>query len=236
MRIGINQPYFFPYIGHFSLIKNTEKFILLDEAQFLKQGWMHRNRILAAENGWRYIRVSLAKYSQKDKIKDIRISSNDDWRGEIFKYLEYYKKKAPYYDDTIATVKEALNIETDNLAKLNENILKTVCEYIGFTPEIRIFSEMDLEIEEPAAPDEWPLNICKSLGNVDEYWNPEGGAEFYDRSKFLDAGIKINFLKINLKEYPQIKTEFEPGLSIIDVMMFNSPNKISHMLDDFVLL
>lgn len=236
MRIGINQPYFFPYLGHFSIIKNTDCFILLDTAQFVKQSWMIRNRVLTPEGGWEYIRVPVASHSQKDMIKDVKIDNSKDWRNKLIRYLEHYKKKAPYYTETVETVTTALDIETDSIAKLNQNILKTICGYLGINRDISIFSELGLEIEKPMAPDEWPLNICKAIGNVDEYWNPEGGAEFYDKTKFTDAGIKIAFLKINLKEYPQAGGEFIPGLSIIDVMMFNKPTEIDKMLDDYILL
>ncbi len=236
MRIGINQPYFFPYLGYFSLIKHTDRFILLDMVQFTKQGWIQRNRILMPGGGWRYIRIPLRKYSQKDIIKDVRINNSEDWRSEIFKHLGYYSKRAPYFNETVKVVENALDISTDSVAKLNENILKTVCAYLGFPRDISIFSEMDLQIEKPEAPDEWPLNICKSLGDVDEYLNLEGGVKFYSKDKFRNAGINIGFIKTNLREYPQMESFFEPGLSIIDVMMFNDPENICRMLDDFIIL
>lgn len=236
MRVAINQPYFFPYLGYFSLIKHTNRFLLVDEVQFIKQGWIERNRILMPEGGWRYIRVPLLKHAQKDIIKDIRINNQQDWRPEIFKHLGYYKNKAPYYKETILAVEKALDVKTDSITKLNEHILKTVCGYLGLYPDISILSEMNLWIQKPEAPDEWPLHICKSLGNIDEYWNPEGGAEFYDRSKFEEADIGIRFLKIDLAEYPQIGPAFVPGLSIIDVMMFNEPEQINKMIDRFTLI
>ena len=37
------QPYFLPYLGYFSLIKHTDKFILLDTVQFIRHGWIERN-------------------------------------------------------------------------------------------------------------------------------------------------------------------------------------------------
>ena len=101
---------------------------------------------------------------------------------------------------------------------------------------VDILSEMHLSIGDVKAPDEWALNICKALGNVGEYWNPEGGLEFYDRSKYYKAGIDIKFLSMSIPKYPQRRPEFEAGLSIVDVMMFNKPEKINAMLDDYVLL
>ena len=100
---------------------------------------------------------------------------------------------------------------------------------------VDIFSEMHLSIGDVKEPDEWALNICKALGNVSEYWNPEGGLSFYDRSKYYKAGIEIKFLSMNIQKYSQERPEFEAGLSIVDVMMFNKPEKINEMLDDYML-
>lgn len=236
MKLGIMQPYFLPYLGYFSLIKQTDKFILFDSVQFIKHGWIERNRILKPQSGWQYIAVPLIKHSHDTKIKDVRIKNALDWRNTIFSQLEHYKRRAPFYQDTIDILKIALDIDTENIVKLNEHVLKIICDYIGIKFNVNIFSEMDLQIDEVNTPDEWALNICKALGNVDEYWNPEGGLEFFDRKKYERAGININFLKMNLPRYVQGRPEFEAGLSIIDVMMFNEPNKINEMLNNFELL
>jgi hypothetical protein len=236
MRVGIMQPYFLPYIGYFSLIKQTHRFILLDTVQFIKHGWIERNRVLKPNNGWQYIAVPLVKHSRDTKIQEIRINNNLDWRDTIFRQLEHYKKRAFFYKETIDVLKIALNIETESIVKLNEHILKTICKYINIDINIDIFSEMSLDIENPNSPDEWALNICKSIGNVNEYWNPEGGLKFFNRNKYKNDGIDIKFLKMNLQMYSQKRFDFEAGLSIVDVMMFNGPEKINKMLDDYILL
>ena len=233
MKLGIMQPYFFPYIGYISLIKNTDEFILFDTVQFIKHGWIERNRILKPGGEWQYIAVPLVKHSIDTKIMDIKIRNNEDWKNKIISQLSDYKKRAPYYNETMEVVREALNIETDNITILNKHILEVVCKYLGFNPIIKIFSEMDLQIEEATAPDEWALNICKALGNVDEYWNPPGGIEFFDKSKYDKAGIKLLFQSVNIVPYVQRIGYFEPGLSIIDVMMFNTKEEINAMLDNY---
>lgn len=242
MKIGIMQPYFFPYIGYFSLIKHTNRFILFDTVQFIKHGWIDRNRILKQQNGrvsdyqWQYISVPLIKYSRNTKIIDIKIKDSINWRKRIFNQLEHYKNKAPFYNETIKVVKKALDIQTNSIVKLNENILKVICEYLNIELRIDIFSEMNLEIDKANAPDEWALNICKAIGGVSEYWNPEGGIGFFDKNKYIIEGIGIKFLKVKITSYPQKREHFEDGLSIIDVMMFNTPEQINKMLDEYIIL
>lgn len=236
MKLGIMQPYFLPYLGYLSLIKHTDKFILFDTVQFINRGWIERNRILKPSSGWQYISVPLTKHSRETKIKDIIINNNFDWRDRILRQLEHYKKRAPFYETTIGVLKDALDIDTESIVELNEHVLKVICSCIGIEFKVETFSRMNLKIEEVNAPDEWALNICKALGNVEEYWNSEGGLEFFDCTKYEKANIKIKFLKMNLQRYPQRRPEFEPGLSIIDVMMFNSVEDINKMLDDYELV
>ena len=46
-KIAIMQPYFFPYIGYFQLINSVDEFIIYDNIQYTKGGWINRNQILA---------------------------------------------------------------------------------------------------------------------------------------------------------------------------------------------
>jgi hypothetical protein len=235
MKLGIMQPYFFPYLGYFSLIKHTDQFILFDPVQFIRHGWIERNKILKMQNGWQYVSVPLVKHSRDTKIKNIEINNTNNWRNTILSKLEIYKRRAPYYKDTLELIYSALDIDTDSIVTLNKHSLETICDYIGIDCQVSVFSEMELILDEVKAPDEWALNICKAMG-AKEYWNPIGGLEFMNRQKYEDHGIKIDFMQINFTKYPQKRPEFEPSLSIIDVLMFNEPSQINNMLDDFVLL
>ena len=38
MKLGIMQPYFFPYIGYFQLINAVDKFVIYNDINFIKQG------------------------------------------------------------------------------------------------------------------------------------------------------------------------------------------------------
>ena len=236
MKVGIMQPYFFPYLGYFSLIKNTDKFILLDKVQFIRHGWIERNRILKPGNGWQYISVPLEKHSLKTNIVDIKIKNTIDWRAKIERQLEHYKKIAPNYQQVKKIFRDCVSIDTSSITELNQHALCGISNYLGIQTPIKIFSEMNLSIEQATKPDEWALNICKALGDVDEYWNPEGGVEFFDSMKYLNNNIRIKFLHMDLQPYSQGSINFEPGLSIIDVLMFCSIKETNLLLDNFKLV
>ncbi|MDD2540693.1 MAG: WbqC family protein [Desulfuromonadaceae bacterium] len=233
MKIAIMQPYFFPYLGYYSLIKKTDRFVLFDTVQFIKHGWIERNRILKPAEGWQYVAAPLEKSPITTIIKEMKINNKDYWKGKLFRQLEHYKKKSPFYKETMSVVENALDIETDSIVKLNASILEITCEYIGIQLNMDIFSEMNLSIDLVTHPGEWALNITKSLDGS-EYINPVGGVEIFRKEQFEAAGIALNFMGNNLSPYSQRRGVgvFEAGLSIIDVMMFNDPEQICKLIDD----
>jgi hypothetical protein len=235
MKLAIMQPYFFPYLGYFGLIKHSDRFIICDVVQFMRHWWIERNRILKHPEGWQYIHVPLVKHSYKATIKEVKIRIEEPWQDKIFQLLIHYKNKSPCYKEVIGFLENAFSFKTDSITELSAHLLAETCRYIGIPFCRAIFSEMNIAIEKASAPDEWAINICKALA-ADTYINPPGGMDFYDRSKYVQADIKLQFLKVNLRPYKQWGEHFEEALSIIDVMMFNKPQEIQAMLDDYQIL
>ena len=235
LRLGIMQPYFFPYVGYFSLIKHSDLFILFDTAQYIRHGWIERNRMLKQSGEWQYIAVPLVKHSRETPISDVLIDNDVAWQDKIIAQLSHYKKNTPHYWDVIRLLKEVFDEKYKDITHLDKACLEAVCRYLGINTPIKIYSEMDIEVEDATAPDEWALNICKAIPGTTEYWNPPGGVEFFDREKYKKAGIDIKFQTMELPIYKQKEYEFVPGLSILDVMMFNGVEQINKMLDLYTL-
>ena len=131
----------------------------------------------------------MEKHHSKTAIKDVKIKNSVDWQKKIFAQLDHYKKKARYYSQVMALLEVVFSLQTDSIVKLDAFALEKIFEYLDIPFKYSIFSEMDLKIEEPQAPDEWALNISKALG-ADEYINLPGGENFFDRNKYEKEGIK----------------------------------------------
>lgn len=235
MKLAGMQPYFFPYLGYFALIKHSDIFIIADNVQYIDSGWIRRNRILKPKGGWQYLGVPIVKCSHKTSINEVRIKDDEPWRDRIFRQLEHYRKKAPYYKEVIRLLERAFTADTDSISDLNVHLLVETCQYIRIPFNVDVFSQLTVAVERATAPDEWALNTCKALG-ADTYINPPGGIEIYDRNKYLQSGVDLEFLQVNLQPYDQRNNTFEAGLSILDVMMFNTPQQIQAMLDDYEML
>ena len=235
MKLAIMQPYFCPYLGYFSLIKYADHFVLLDEVQFIRHGWIERNRIINHGGGSMYIKVPIVKSRRETLIKNISIKDKDNWREKIYSQVGIYRRRAPYYWKILELLKEGFSLNTSNITELNAHLLSVICRYLGFEFKYSIFSNMGIDIETMVtAPDEWALCISKEF-SADIYVNPAGGQSIFDRSKYDRCGIEIEFLEMQQTSYNQRNKEFQPWLSIIDVMMFNSSPQVNLMLDRFEL-
>ncbi len=238
MKIAIMQPYFFPYIGYFQLINAVDKWIVFDDVQYIKHGWINRNRILSPnlEKIWQYIVVPVKKFDQKDLITNIRINNREDWQKKILGQLTYYKKiRAPYYDIVTDLLDLIFEEAFESLVELNSNSLKAICNYLGIVFNFNISSELNLNYNNVIYAGDWAFEISKQL-NANAYINPIGGMKIFDLKKFNDAGININFLRSIKIEYKQSNRSFVSNLSILDVMMFNPKEKINEMLNEYELI
>lgn len=232
MKLAIMQPYFFPYIGYFSLMDYADEFILFDTAQYDRKGWMNRNRVLKPDEGWQYIRAGVVKPAFRATIRDVELSRNDDWRKTLVRQLEHYKGTAPNFAETITLVEASLAKPAATLVELNKHTLEAVRDYLGIDCPIRVFSEMAFTIGTVEHPGQWALRISEAAG-ADEYINPPGGKDIFDAQDFKEAGIRLSFLANRLPEYDQHRDCFENGLSIIDILMFCGADEIQNMLCDF---
>lgn len=235
MKVGIMQPYVFPYIGYFQLINYVDKWVIFDNIQYISKGWANRNRIVHpdAKKEWQYFTVPIKKHSRETKINKIEINDNFEWRCEFLRKLEgVYKKKAPYYRETINFVEECIEFRTSSLSKWVEHTLKYTCDYLDISFDYLVFSMMNTGLNEVAHAGQWALEISDSIGAT-EYVNPSGGYSIFNESEFQSRNIKLRFLKTRLSPYIQRRGYFVPGLSIVDVLMWNDKEYIVSMLDDY---
>ena len=229
MRLGIMQPYFFPYLGYCQLLANVDKYVVYDDVTYIKGGWINRNNFLI--NGQKnLLTMRLEKASSYTLIKDIAIK--DDF-VKFLKTIEMGYKKAPFFEDIFRLLKDICQCPDKKLGQFLFNSHIKICEYLGIDTELILSSSFEKHTELKGK--DKVISICKQLG-ADEYINAIGGQELYDKKEFAENGIRLNFIQANLREYRQLKNEFVAGLSIIDIMMFNSKEEINEMLNDFKLV
>lgn len=223
MKLAIMQPYAFPYIGYFQLINAVDAFVVYDNIQFSKKGWINRNRILS--NGKdEYFTFPLKKGSDYLNVDERKLADNfPAERVKLLRKLTELYKKAPNFDAVFYLLQNTINVEETNLFNFIHNSLLCVCEYLSIHTRFIVSSSINIDHELKAQ--DKVISICKAL-NATEYLNPIGGVDLYSKPVFEQNDIELKFIQSTLIKYPQFKNEFVPWLSIIDVMMFNSKERI----------
>ena len=227
MRVGVMQPYFFPYLGHFALIANVDSWIVFDVTQYTPKSWISRNRVLHPKAGTMWVNVPLRNSSIGIKIHEAEILDISAAARATAGKLSHYRRKAPYYEQVEDIVKETFSSSTSSvsLVQLNVRGLDLVCQYLGLPFKREICSQMNLPLPAGMGPGDWAPEICRLVGAT-SYLNPAGGKSLFDLRDFHDKGISASFLSMSEFKYKTGPFEFVPDLSIIDVLMWNSPEAV----------
>ncbi|GIT98076.1 WbqC family protein [Sulfurovum sp. TSL1] len=229
MTLGCNQPYFFPYIGSWQLINIVDIYVISDSMQYIKQGYINRNNILINQNRHLFTLEVLGVH-RRSLINEVKVGRN---ARKILKSIFRAYRKAPYFKEVYPLLEEILLHDEKNLAKYVGYSIERVAQYLDIDTKMIYLS--DLQRETALKGEDRVIEICKRL-NADCYINSIGGQGLYTKENFLKEGIELNFIKTEDIEYRQFNNEFVPNLSIIDIMMFNSKEKIQEMLNRYELI
>jgi hypothetical protein len=232
MKLAIMQPYFFPYIGYFQLINMIDKFVIYDNIQYTKKGWINRNRFLV--NGRdSFFSIDLKKDSDYLNICDRKLAVSFNRKRLINKLRGAYCK-APFYNNIFPVVKNIINYNTDRLFDYILYSLEMICNLLSIDFNKVIISS-SIEINHTLKSEDKILAIGDKL-NAQQYINPIGGIDLYNEDSFTNVGLELRFLKSNMISYTQFRNEFVPCLSIIDVLMFNSLKEVKEMLNNYEII
>jgi hypothetical protein len=232
MQVGIMQPYFLPYIGYFQLIANCEKFVVYDDIEYTKRGWINRNRILAAGSA-RTITLPLRRDSDYRDVRDREIAPDFDAKDMLALLQESYRR-APFWGNYQELLESILHCPSRNLFDYVANAIMRIMECLDIRTEVVVSSS--LGIDRALRGEERVLATCAALGAT-EYVNPIGGLDLYSASAFADRGMDLSFLRSRLTPYAQFSFPYVEALSIVDTMMFVAPDELdSRVRSDYEIV
>jgi hypothetical protein len=226
MKLAIMQPYLFPYIGYFQLVAAVDKFVFYDDVNFIKNGWINRNRMLLGDQV-RYLTVPLAGASPMLKINDVLIQPRERWLRKLLESIRHAYAKAPQYPRISELIEQILTAPFDHISLLASHTVTEICRYLEIDTEFVASSTGYGNAQLKGT--HRVVDICaKEQALI--YVNLPGGRALYDGEAFSARGVELAFIEPNLCPYSQFDDVFHPALSILDVLMFNSKDLIRDML------
>lgn len=228
MKLAIMQPYLFPYLGYFKLIRAVDAFVVYDDVNYIKAGWINRNYILA--NGERQlITLPLQGASQNKLINQVEVGGPH----KILQSLRHCYSNAPHFNTVYPILEDILAQTEMNLARFLDYQLRRLCDYLGLCPQWHISSALAKDNE--LRGQDKILSICEKLGAT-HYINVSGGKALYDQPSFTARGLQLSFIQPRAVSYRQFGLDFVPSLSIIDVMMLNGREQCTKLLEEYDLV
>ena len=231
MTIAIMQPYFLPYIGYWQLMAAVDQFVIYDNIQYTKKGWINRNRFLRHGEAATF---SLPLKKGSDYLDIVERSVADDFAPKTLlnPFAEAYRK-APRFSEVFPVVESIVSAAPRNLFEYLRHSIAAVAGQLELRTPLLVSSTIG--IDHTLASQSKVLAICEALG-ADRYINSIGGQALYAKDTFAARGVELAFMRTHVREYPQFGQPFVPALSILDVMMFNSTDAIHRMLGDYELV
>lgn len=247
MRVAIMQPYFFPYLGYFQLINAVDLFLLYDDVQYMKGGWINRNRIL--QNGapaWfsmpvrhAHFKLPISARTYCDPIKN---------GSALLSTLHTAYRKAPYFRCGIQLAEAILACGNESVVGYNHAALLKICAYIGIRTQIELTSNAKTDqTDQTLSAEDRVLKLCRYTNSA-QYINAAGGRNLYSSQLFSANNIELSFIEMDhtikycqsmtismAKDFSQTPA-FIPNLSIIDLIMFNSQFDIFELSQKYAIV
>lgn len=226
MKVAIMQPYFFPYLGYWQMLNAVDKFVLYDDVNFIKGGWINRNNMLM--NGVTHLfTLPLLESSPNKLINEIKVTNNLKIKAKLLRSFEESYSKAPFKDRIIPLLSEIIMQKEERLHLFLYYQFEKISNYLEINTKMILSSH--IEKANNLHGQDRVIDICKRLETT-QYINAIGGQSLYNKDDFKKNGIRLNFIKMNEVKYKQFNNEFVPNLSFIDVLMFNNRNSVAQML------
>ena len=211
--IAIHQPNYIPWLGYFYKIYQAQTFVFLDNVQYSNKG-MHDYHYLKTPQGSFRIKIPV-KYSFGDKIQDVLLNSQINWRENHLKQIDSNYKKTPFFSAVFADIVELMKIKTESLSELNAEIIKFICGKFGIETKFVFSSELEITYNEK---NDRIIAICKSL-NANVYYSGTGAAAYQNADTFSQNGVELRYSNFKPFEYNQLWGPFQSNVSIIDYLM-----------------
>jgi hypothetical protein len=222
-KLAVMQPYLFPYLGYFQLVHAVDEFIFLNDVTFIKGGYINRNSILVNGRAHRFALPVRDISSYRPICEHYYLDASQ----EFLELLRHAYRRAPRFQLVYDLVRGVLAGVDQSVAALNAESVMACFRYLGVEKSFEFSSRLDPEPSLAGA--DRVIDLCVNR-RASAYVNAAGGRALYDPQRFAANGLSLGFIESRFPEYRQKAPGFVPGLSMIDVLMWNSPEEVVDML------
>lgn len=213
-KIFIHQPDFIPWIGFFQKLKKSSIYVILDDVQYIRRGWINRDQILL-DNKLKWVTVPVySKGNYRELIKNIKINYETKWIEKILKTFEYNYSSYPYYNLHISSLTKIFQKKHEYLIDLNLDLIKYVMNHYNIKTKLVLSSKLNTK----GLKSQKILNILLNLGS-NFYITGFGSKNYLDEGLFKKNKIEIEYFDFeNIDFEDNLMNNNLKNVSILELM------------------
>lgn len=225
MKVGIIQPSYIPWRGYFDFIDSVDLFIFYDDVQYSKQSWRNRNRI-KTHTGVSWLTVPVYD-PHMALIKDVQINNTVNWRDKQLKTMEYAYSDAPYFQNYFPEFSEILKQHENCLCALDIRLTTWLMEKLEIKTTVMLASELDAK----GSRTDRLVDVLTKV-KADSYLSGPSASAYLDIPLLRSYGIDVEYKSYDYKPYPQLYGEFEPAVSVLDLLFNTGPKARDFLISE----
>ena len=213
MRVAVLQPTYLPWMGYFGMIDLADIFVFYDDVQFSAQSWQQRNRIKSASGQSIWLSVNVIRdFGQAiNKVQ----TKESNWKKKHWMSIFQSYAKAPHFKQYQNDLENIYSREWKLLCDLNIFIIRKFSELFGVRiPQFKRSSDLS---NTPGRKTDRLLQVLEQL-EADTYIANPGSKDYLEIDKFKEQGVKVYWFEFLHPTYPQIRGEFIPYMSALDLL------------------
>jgi len=230
--VASHQPHWNPYLGYIAKMKYADTFVFSDDVQFIKNGFVHRNKIRSRQNadGWRWLTIPVS-YHSNSLIKDVKLASGMDVMGKLLNLITEEYRRAPNFPQVYTLMQHLARetVHTDSFTFFAYLSLAFFGYAMSIIPSVRLASSLNYDAK-PGDKNGRLIAITRAVDGDTYLAGYEAARTYLDPQRFADAGIKLLAMEYLNPEYTQIHDGFMPKMGVIDVLV-NTGNDARRLIE-----
>lgn len=211
MRVAVHQPNFIPWCGYFAKMRSADLFILQDDVQFSRGGYVNRAQVITTK-GPNWLTIPVPKGSTGLLINELQFG-DQQWSRVHLKSLKMSYGKTPFFAETMALIEPLFESPGESVAAFNMKVIRAIAAHLDIRCEFRVSSDLKPE----GKADDRLVDLMR-LVKGKTYVSGAGGQNYQEEGKFAAAGFDLDVRTYKPIPYDQGRPEFTPGLSILDAI------------------
>lgn len=212
--VVISQPMLFPWVGLFEQIRCSSVYVHYDDVQFSKGSFTNRVQIKTAQ-GSKWLTVPLQGLRLGQAINEVRVADGSEWRTKHLAFLAQAFEHAKFRGDALSLVECVYAQPYTTIDQIAIASIDQVCAYFGLASAADFLCSSRLNAGGRSSGR--VLDIVRMLGGS-VYVTGHGASRYLDHERFERSGVSVEYMKYDMRPYPQLYGEFTPYVSVLDLI------------------